>query len=209
MRAALLAICLIASAAPAAAQSIIGNGDPASAAAFAGGSTQLHFNDVGTYATYSSSGVTFSGPVHISSAYANHYNTSGTSLDNYFGDTTSMVITFDYGVGAFAFNFGASDSVWTLSAYSGATLLDTLLINPTYGSNNGAYFGLSGSNITSATLATGNYDYVFVDNFTFTTREVQSAVPEPATWAFMLLGFGAVGGVMRRRRKLPRKFLKA
>jgi hypothetical protein len=26
------------------------------------------------------------------------------------------------------------------------------------------------------------------------------AVPEPATWAMMLVGFGAVGGAMRRRR---------
>lgn len=28
------------------------------------------------------------------------------------------------------------------------------------------------------------------------------AVPEPATWAMMLLGFGIVGGAMRRRRKV-------
>ncbi|MEO9467692.1 PEPxxWA-CTERM sorting domain-containing protein [Parasphingorhabdus sp.] len=28
-----------------------------------------------------------------------------------------------------------------------------------------------------------------------------AAVPEPATWAFMILGFGAVGGAMRRQRK--------
>ncbi|WP_422344099.1 PEPxxWA-CTERM sorting domain-containing protein [Parasphingorhabdus sp.] len=27
------------------------------------------------------------------------------------------------------------------------------------------------------------------------------AVPEPATWAFMIFGFGAVGGAMRRQRK--------
>jgi hypothetical protein len=28
-----------------------------------------------------------------------------------------------------------------------------------------------------------------------------SAVPEPATWAMMILGFGLVGGVMRRRQR--------
>ena len=31
---------------------------------------------------------------------------------------------------------------------------------------------------------------------------VNSAVPEPATWAMMLLGFGAVGFSARRRRSM-------
>jgi PEP-CTERM motif len=26
------------------------------------------------------------------------------------------------------------------------------------------------------------------------------AIPEPATWAMMILGFGMIGGAMRRRR---------
>ncbi|UUR08953.1 PEPxxWA-CTERM sorting domain-containing protein [Sphingomonas glaciei] len=30
---------------------------------------------------------------------------------------------------------------------------------------------------------------------------VTTAVPEPGTWALMLVGFGAVGGAMRRRRR--------
>jgi len=30
-----------------------------------------------------------------------------------------------------------------------------------------------------------------------------AAVPEPATWAMMLLGFGAIGVSMRRRRRVP------
>lgn len=37
------------------------------------------------------------------------------------------------------------------------------------------------------------------------TRRVAAAVPEPATWALMILGFGMVGGAMRasiRRRKV-------
>jgi hypothetical protein len=32
------------------------------------------------------------------------------------------------------------------------------------------------------------------------------AVPEPATWAMMVMGFGLVGGAMRRRRKVAVRF---
>jgi hypothetical protein len=35
---------------------------------------------------------------------------------------------------------------------------------------------------------------------TLTISNLRSAVPEPSTWAMMLLGFGAIGASMRRRR---------
>lgn len=35
----------------------------------------------------------------------------------------------------------------------------------------------------------------------FRSAAVAAAAPEPATWAMMLLGFGVVGGALRRRRK--------
>lgn len=35
---------------------------------------------------------------------------------------------------------------------------------------------------------------------------VRGAVPEPATWAMMLLGFGAIGASMRRRRTIQTTF---
>ncbi|QTD55485.1 PEPxxWA-CTERM sorting domain-containing protein [Parasphingorhabdus cellanae] len=52
----------------------------------------------------------------------------------------------------------------------------------------------------------GNIDQL---NFTLTANgtsvnldniNVSAAVPEPATWAFMILGFGAIGGALRRRK---------
>jgi PEP-CTERM motif len=40
-----------------------------------------------------------------------------------------------------------------------------------------------------------------LDNIRFDVRRIVGpAVPEPATWAMMLAGFGIVGGAMRRRR---------
>lgn len=53
-------------------------------------------------------------------------------------------------------------------------------------------------------------DPAFASNFTLLgvpsdgPAGVPGAVPEPAIWGMMLLGFGLVGGVMRRRGKLPR-----
>ena len=38
-------------------------------------------------------------------------------------------------------------------------------------------------------------------NYTLSISEVGAAVPEPSTWALMLLGFAAVGFGMRNRRK--------
>lgn len=41
-----------------------------------------------------------------------------------------------------------------------------------------------------------------IDNVDFTTRAVTGGVPEPATWAMMILGLGAAGSLIRRRRAL-------
>ena len=53
----------------------------------------------------------------------------------------------------------------------------------------------------------GNDFHALADNVTLTTRAgslgydfQQSAVPEPATWAMMVAGFGLVGGAIRRRK---------
>lgn len=54
--------------------------------------------------------------------------------------------------------------------------------------------------------------HVFADNvtlsttsgsttFNFETADIAAAVPEPSTWTLMLLGFGAVGGAMRTKRR--------
>jgi len=56
---------------------------------------------------------------------------------------------------------------------------------------------ISGPGIKYATFGSigGGGSSVYADNFLFDT-----AVPEPGAWAMMILGFGGVGGVARRRR---------
>ncbi len=45
-----------------------------------------------------------------------------------------------------------------------------------------------------------------LDDITITTPDaVPSAVPEPASWAMMIVGFGMVGGVVRRRPTTDRR----
>ena len=52
------------------------------------------------------------------------------------------------------------------------------------------------SNITSVTFSSDGYNYNVLDNI-----QLSGGVPEPASWAMMLGGFGLVGGALRSRRK--------
>lgn len=58
------------------------------------------------------------------------------------------------------------------------------------GTNGTAYNGIRFSN-----LGSGNQSFEF-DNVSFT-----ASVPEPATWAMMIIGFGLIGAAMRRRHR--------
>lgn len=53
------------------------------------------------------------------------------------------------------------------------------------------------------TDVTGNDHGLAVDNFRLSATLAQAgAVPEPGTWALLILGFGAVGATLRRRQAL-------
>ncbi|MBL8554885.1 MAG: PEP-CTERM sorting domain-containing protein [Phenylobacterium sp.] len=47
----------------------------------------------------------------------------------------------------------------------------------------------------------GVSDDIGIDNVRFGQSQIQTGVPEPATWAMMLLGFGGAGAMVRRRRR--------
>ena len=192
-------------AAPASAASFAGTGLPQDDAVFAGGFATASFTAANqSFASYTENGITISSG-RIDKGYANNYNSFGSYYDNNAGEIGAITFSFASAVDAFAFNWGAADNDWNVELFAGATSLASYVLSPTFSSNAKGYFGFTGSGITSAVLTnTTDYDYVFVDNLTIATGDLTAAVPEPSTWAMLLLGFFAVGGTMRsasRRQK--------
>jgi len=118
----------------------------------------------------------------------------------------SATINFGPNIGAFQFDWGSIDSYNRLTIESSA---GSLVVVP--GSNfpnlangnqvlpgtNGLFTvsGSSGERFTSITLTSSSNSFE-IDNLAV------SAIPEPATWAMLIAGFGMVGFAARRRRTL-------
>lgn len=86
--------------------------------------------------------------------------------------------------------------------------LNLLGFGAPYGSLVGRFddgtFQLFGANFAGAAAGTGQltlfyWDTFTSDNFGEIAFDIGAAVPEPAAWALLLVGFGLVGGAMRRR----------
>ena len=61
-------------------------------------------------------------------------------------------------------------------------------------------FSNAGPGTVRISSSGGNDVDSIIDNFVLTTTATVTSVPEPGTWAMMLLGFGAIGFAMRRRK---------
>lgn len=107
-------------------------------------------------------------------------NVSGT-----FGGTsqTASSISFGTGLGSRFEIVGTSLGFSQFGVVGGGTLFTGSLSNPTF---NLGTFNLGGGFSPTGTLTI--------------SRATVAAVPEPGTWAMMLVGFGAIGASMRRRR---------
>lgn len=122
---------------------------------------------------------------------------TGTRTFNY--DSTGFYSYFRVRAAASAFSglittslydAGPADCCTTPSSgfnYTGSVTLD-LVAGQEYG------FRLSGSNIDTANRLQG----------VFAVTDVTAAVPEPTTWAMMLVGFGMIGATARYRRRATR-----
>ena len=91
-------------------------------------------------------------------------------------------------------SFSVDGLVGSVFHNSGSTSdLDWLTFSGNFTADN------SSATLNFTNLTGGINEGVFLD-----AVSVQAAVPEPATWAMMLLGFGAIGGAMRASRRKQR-----
>lgn len=122
-------------------------------------------------------------------------------------------VTINYAAGfdtGFSFYY-ASNSDASITVYDDlngtGNILATLNLSNNFQGGCG-YCNWTATGVTFAGTAksidfAGGADMVAYDKITFgsATAGGSGAVPEPATWAMMIGGFGAIGGAMRNRRR--------
>ena len=123
-------------------------------------------------------------------SYLNFSVAGGGVFNLYSLDIAGVYNTPESGPVAFIYNIGGNN-------YSGTFTLDNMVGLQTFNLN---LIGLTSFGVQQI-LYTGALDTYHGSQVDNVVLDIQSAVPEPSTWAMMLLGFGSIGYSMRRRRK--------
>lgn len=142
-------------------------------------------------------------------------------IDNAYGYTDFVELVFDHAVsltsiGITSFALGSNttyDNDLSYQALTGSYSPGNALGAWTNFSNPGGSvpYGNPGVSVTDALNSSAVSRYWLVaagvgqtnDGFKISTLKVTLPVPEPATWAMMLIGFGAIGLTMRKRSNAP------
>ena len=143
-------------------------------------------------------------PADGSGAPPANSNPAGTSYLSVLGGGSATYL-FGGGVHSFQFDWGSIDSYNTLTIFS--TTGDLVVVPggnfPNLANGNQASPGTNGLFTvvgTAGELFTGFTAASSQNSFELDNLAV--GIPEPATWAMMIMGFGGVGALVRRRRTL-------
>ena len=123
-----------------------------------------------------------------------------TQTTSAFGTQISYAVvpgTFNGAPGNATLGFATGDIFADLNI-TGTTLGFTQFVSPA-----GDLFSLV-NNMPVFNLGTFNLTSIVSGNSTLRISAASGAVPEPATWAMMMLGFGAMGATLRRRKTTTR-----
>lgn len=136
----------------------------------------------------------FDQAVNISSAVLTPYGIGGTSADNDAFVSAALV------PGAYGSTITPASSFWSTLASNAWTVPGNTLAPYSVNLNSSGVF----ANVWVIGATYSNPDQRF-DAFKLRSVTVDAAVPEPGTWAMMLIGFGAIGTAMRRARRATPK----
>jgi hypothetical protein len=188
------------------------------AAGTAAQATTLTFDDLwSTYGDGNPLGANMTGDMqYLSYAESGFVLTLHTSNapDNWWGahigDGTSTPQTFNWHDGA----DNAYGAYVTLSKLGGGSFNLSSFDYLAYGDFAVSAIGYSTLNLPGYESGTATANFLNVNSVTFygsgsqqlDNINVTAGVPEPASWAMMLVGFGAVGGAMRSRGRTAVRF---
>lgn len=135
----------------------------------------------------------------------------GDQGDAYFAVLTGGTATFSFinSLSQFAFDLGSADDYNFLTVFFAGGVTQTFSgaqLNPPGPATGNQDIAQTNGRVTVFANDLGGiigFEFASQQNsFEFDNIGTVSAVPEPATWALLLLGFGAIGYGMRRRKAL-------
>lgn len=108
-----------------------------------------------------------------------------------------LTLAFTWQQTSAAFAMASNSSQYLFEALNGNTVVDSFQSAvPAYSFND--YFGFTGVSFNSIRITNLSSDYYLIDSVQL--GSTSNGVPEPATWAMMIFGFGLAGASLRRRR---------